>query len=63
MGTREDVIRFAFINRAVVAGVKDKFAGEQFAGGQESNVETVCFQARPDECYHNGKEESHLINV
>lgn len=41
MGTREDVIRFAFINRAVVAGVKDKFAGEQFAGGQESNVETL----------------------
>lgn len=58
MRTREDVVRFAFMNSAVVAGVKDKFAG-----GQESSVETVCFQARPGKCCHNGKEESHLRNV
>lgn len=38
MGTRVDVVRFAFMNSTMVAGVKDKFAG-----GQESSVETVCF--------------------
>lgn len=47
------------MNSAMVAGV-----GDEFAGGQESSVETAAvFQATPGEGCQYGKEEAHLRKV